>query len=105
MQFLRNATTFNTNNTTEYFTRGEFVEAVFGVYNNLIGFTLFAMLMIGLLLVLVYVKTRSAGMVSIVSLVSGSVVASVLPVEMVAFLMFITATTIGALLYALFTGR
>lgn len=103
MTFATNVTNFTTNNTTEYLVRGQIVEAVFGTYDKLIGLSLFAMLIIGLLLVLVYLKTRSAGMVAVVSIVASGVVSAIPPVEMTALMMFAAAVTIGALLYGLFS--
>lgn len=100
-----NYTDFNaTTDFMNYTVNGRFLDAFFGTYYELIGGMFFIMLF-AFTFFMLYIKTKSLGMVSSLMLILAVGMAMVMPSEMLTYIYTIIVLTLGALLASLFLER
>lgn len=97
MGLLENVTEFNKSNFTDVIMEGKVIEATFGTYYNLMGmwfFTLFFCFTFGM----VYIKTRSMPMTSIVMLFMIAVASPFMAASMMGVMFILIAITLAILI-------
>lgn len=99
-----NYTDFNaTQDFMNYTGEGRFLDAIFGTYWELIGVWFFVLMFL-FVMAMVYIKTQSIAMVSIVIIFLSFGMAQVLPTPMMQIMYAITVLGIGALIASIFTS-
>jgi len=96
-----NITDFNQSNFTAMAIDGQYVEVVAGSLYNLMGGYFFLTIYF-LMFALVYTKTRSLGITSILMLAVASVAAASMPADLLAVMFIVIGFSIAALFASLF---
>jgi len=87
-----------------YTADGRFFDTIFGTYHELVG-GWFVLFFFAFTFFLLYVKTRSLGLCSIVMMILASGMALILPIEFIAMLFVIIILAGGALMASIFVSR
>lgn len=101
MPLLENITAYNQSNFTEMLFQGNAIEAVFGAYYNIIDLWIF-FLVFAFTFGMIYVKTQSLAIVSIVMLFITAVATTFMPVEMLYMMFILIGICIAILIASLF---
>jgi len=100
-----NYTDFNaTRDFVRYTAHGRWFDAIFGTYHELVG-GWFVLLFFAFTFFLLYIKTRSLGLCSIVMIVLASGMALILPAEFMSMMFVIIVLAVGALIASMFVSR
>lgn len=83
---------------------GRFFDIIFGTYHELVG-GWFVLLFFAFTFFLLYLKTRSLGLCSIVMILLAGGMAVILPIEMIAQMFIIIIFAVGALIASIFVSR